>query len=94
MTRTPVPGRSFITRLSGLLRDDMVAQMHGLLGGPPIMSLHAVYAICFPRDTKYEAQAMKFQNYGVPDNQVVFIERLQEYGFGVNSLSQIGFSWA
>jgi len=79
---------------SGLLRDDMVAQMLGLLGGPPIMSLLAVYAICNPRDPKYEAQAMKFQNYGVPDNQVVFIERLPEYGFGINSLSQIGGSWA
>jgi hypothetical protein len=81
---------------SGLLRDGIVAQMHGLLGGeanrpPPVMSLLAVYAVCYPWDGRYNAQATKIENHGVPGNQVISIDRVPGLSFGVNSLIQIGW---
>jgi hypothetical protein len=82
--------------LAGVLKDGVVAQMHQLLGGGagvplPIPSLLAVYAVACPWDPRYNAQAMKIENYGVPANQVVIIERVPAYGFGVNSTCEIGW---
>jgi hypothetical protein len=34
---------------------------------------------------------MKIENYGVPPNQVVCIDRLKGLAFGVNSFFQIGW---
>jgi hypothetical protein len=81
---------------AGLLRDGIVEQMHGMLGGeanrvPPIASLLAFYAAGHPWDAKYNAQAMKIENYGVPANQLVCIDRLPGWAFGVNSFFQIGW---
>ena len=64
--------------------------LHAAIGGPPLASLLAVYATPKPWDPNYNADALKLQTYGIPANQVVYLEQIPGATFGINSHGQVG----
>lgn len=68
----------------------MIPLLHAAIGAPPLASLLAVYATPRPWDNNYQADAMKLQAFGIPANQVIYLEQIPGATFGINTHGQVG----
>lgn len=75
---------------AGDIPNGILPLLRNAIGGPPLASLLAVYATPKPWDANYNADAMKLQTFGIPANQVVYIEQIMGSTFGINSHGQVG----
>ena len=77
--------------LAGSIPDGLLHEIHLRLERPPINSLLALYVFPNPLDDDYVKDLNKLESFGIPPNNVVYIERFPVNRFGINRWAEVGY---
>ncbi|KOA21328.1 hypothetical protein CLHOM_02550 [Clostridium homopropionicum DSM 5847] len=75
---------------SGVLSNNIIQDAVTGLGNPNLNNLYVIYAINNKKDENYIAEAGKLITFGIPNDNIVFIEQINSSCFGINSHGQVG----
>ena len=76
---------------SGALSQAQITDLVGSIGSPPAGSLLAAYVTPEPWDNSYTRDAGELVTFGIPTDQVTYLQRLPLNQFGINSAGLVGF---
>lgn len=77
--------------LAGSLPDAILSSIHATLEYAPLNSLLALYVFPNPMDDDYQRDLNKLVSFGIPTNNVVYMDNFPYNRFGINKLAEVGF---